>query len=416
MTQFARALALLYTLTGSFDTLGGNVLFSSVPAADVRGGDLLPPDGRVPALGVGERPLGPARFGFVTTDELYRGIEDGQPYPVRGLVGFGSNLLLSHAEGRRGRAALAALDFYVHADLFMNPTAEMADIVLPVASPFEREALKIGFDVSAEAQSLVQLRPAIVDPPGQARGDTEIIFDLAVRLGLGRHFWDGDIDAAYRHQLAPSGITLETLRANPAGVRVPLQPRYRKYAEEREGRPNGFATPSGKVELYAELFFRHGYPPLPDFAEPLISPISRPDLAARFPLILTSAKSGQFCESQHRALPSLRKHLRDPEIELHPDTAAERSIAEGDWVVIETPEGSVRARARLNESLDSRVVCGQHGWWQACPQIGAPGYDPFSADGANLNLVIGNAAIDPISGSVPHRSYLCQIRPAAADA
>jgi anaerobic selenocysteine-containing dehydrogenase len=308
------------------------------------------------------------------------------------------------------------LDFYVHADLFMNPTAELADIVLPVASPFEREALKIGFDVSAEAQSLVQLRPAIVPPPGEARGDTEIIFSLAVRLGLGQHFWNGDIDAAYRHQLGPSGIALETLRANPAGVRAPLQPRHRKYAEERDGRLHGFATPSGKVEIYSEEFLRHGYAPLPEFAEPLVSPTSRPDLVDRFPLILTSAKPAQFCESQHRALPSLRKRLRDPEVELHPDAAASRGIAEGDWVAIETPEGAVRARVRLNESLDPRVVCGQHGWWQACPEIGAPGYDPFSAEGANLNLIIGGAAIDPISGSVPHRSYLCQVRAVGADA
>ena len=79
-------------------------------------------------------------------------------------------------------------------------------------------------------------------------------------------------------------------------------------------------------------------------------------------------------------------------------------------MVIETPGGRIRARARLNESLDPRVACGQHGWWQACPEIGAPGYDPFGPDGANFNLIIGNAAIDPISGSVPHRAYLCEIR------
>jgi anaerobic selenocysteine-containing dehydrogenase len=82
--------------------------------------------------------------------------------------------------------------------------------------------------------------------------------------------------------------------------------------------------------------------------------------------------------------------------------------------MIETPKGSVRARAEMNESLDprvvSRVVCAQHGWWQACPEIGAPGYDPFSSEGANLNLFIGNDAIDPVSGSVPHRAYLCEVR------
>jgi anaerobic selenocysteine-containing dehydrogenase len=91
----------------------------------------------------------------------------------------------------------------------MTPTAEMADIVLPIASTFEREALKIGFEISAEAQSLVQLRPRIVPPRGEARSDTDFIFALAKRLGLGQHFWNGDVDTAYRQQLGPSGVTLE---------------------------------------------------------------------------------------------------------------------------------------------------------------------------------------------------------------
>ena len=91
----------------------------------------------------------------------------------------------------RGREALKELEFYAHADLFVNPAAEMADIVLAVASAFEREGLEIGFEISAEAQSLVQLRPAMAPPPGEARPDTEIIFDLAVRLDLGEQFWNG---------------------------------------------------------------------------------------------------------------------------------------------------------------------------------------------------------------------------------
>src|SRR3954466_793741 len=109
---------------------------------------------------------------------------------MRGLIGFGANLLLAQGDPVRGRAALSALDFYAHADLFMTPTAELADIVLPVASCFECEALKIGFEISEVAQSHVQLRRAIVAPPGQARSDTDFIFDLAVRLGLGDRFWN----------------------------------------------------------------------------------------------------------------------------------------------------------------------------------------------------------------------------------
>ncbi len=409
-TQIARAIGQLYALTGSLDARGGNVLFGAVPTEDVGGHELLPAERRERALGMPDRPLGPARLQHVTSGEIYRGIVEKEPYPVRGLVGFGANLLLAHADGRRGREALSRLDFYVHADLFMNPTAELADIVLPVASPFEREALKVGFEVSAEAQSFVQLRPPVVHPRGEARSDMEIVFDLACRLGLGAHFWDGNIDAAYRHQLRPSGLSLEKLRATPGGIRVPVETRYRKFAELVDDAPRGFATPTGRVEMYSETMLANGYPALPDYEPPLVGPDTRPDLLERYPLVLTCAKHTLFCESQHRALPSLRRRAPDPEVELHPTAAAERAIRPGDWVRIETPLGGVRARARFNETLQPDVVCGQHGWWQACADIGAPAYDPFGPDGANYNLLIGRDATDPVSGSVPHRAYLCEIR------
>ena len=179
-------------------------------------------------------------------------------------------------------------------------------------------------------------------PPGEARPDTDFIFDLACRLGLGAEFWDGDVEAAYRCQLGPSGVTLEQLRAAPGGLRVPLKTRHAKYAElDAKGNPSGFATPSRKIELYSETFLEHGYAPLPDFEEPQIGPVARPDLAARFPLVLTNAKPTLFCQSQYRALPSLRKRAVDPEVQLHPVAARTRRIGEGDWVSIETLEGSV---------------------------------------------------------------------------
>lgn len=408
-TQTARAIEQLYALTGSLDQRGGNVLFPSIPRNDVSGAELLSSAQREKALGLPERPLGPGRWEFITSDELYTAALESKPYRLRGLLGFGANLLLSHADSRRGREALSALDFYVHADLFMNPTAEMADIVLPVVSPFESEALRFGFEVSEEAQSLLQLRKRLVEPRGEARSDTQIVFSLAQRLGLGHYFWEGDIDAGYRHQLEPSGVSLERLRVEPAGVRVALKTRYRKFSDLSDGVPRGFRTPSKKVELYSETLLQHGYSPLPEFVEPMVSPRSRPEWAERYPLILTSAKASRYCESQHRALSGLREHDPDPTVELHPQSARARGIEAGDWVRIETPDGSVRARAKLNESLAPDVVCGQHGWWQACEAIGAPGYDPFGPDGANLNLIVSHRYTDPMSGTAPHRAYVCNV-------
>ncbi|NOT57544.1 MAG: molybdopterin-dependent oxidoreductase [Deltaproteobacteria bacterium] len=412
VTETARAMSLLYALTGCFDAPGGNVLLPAIPSAPITGEDLPAAQRLAPALGAAERPLGPARWNNITANDFYRAILEGTPYPVRGLIGFGANMLVSHVDGVRGREALAALDFYAHADLFLTPTAALADVVLPVASAFEREALKIGFDISPEAQSLMQFRQAVVAPPGEARADTDIVFDLAKRLGLAAQFWHGDIDAAYRHQLAPSGVTLEALRARAEGVRVPLRVRYTKHGElDAQGHPRGFATPSRRIELYSETFLDHGYAPLPDFSEPALSPVGQPALVARFPLVLTCAKPTLFCQSQYRALPSLRRRALDPTVTLHPEAARARGIAEGTWVAIETPENSVRARAHLDANLDPRVVVGEHGWWQGCTALGVSGYDPFGREGANFNLLIGNDARDPISGTASLRASLCEIRP-----
>jgi anaerobic selenocysteine-containing dehydrogenase len=416
VTQTARAMSLLYALTGSFDRPGGNVLFGAPPAAPIAGDELPSARRMAPTLGLAERPLGPARWGWVGAADLYRAILEGTPYPVRAMLGFGANMLLAHADGRHGRQALEALEFYAHADVFMNPTAALADVVLPAAGAFEREGLKLGFEISQEAQSLIQLRPAVVPPPGEARPDSDIVFDLARRLGLAAQFWNGNLDDAYRHQLGPTGVTLEQLRAAPGGVRLPLRTRHAKHAEpDANGVPRGFATPSRKVELYSQTFLDHGYAPLPEFSEPPVGPVAQPDLATRFPLVLTCAKQSVFCQSQHRGLPSLRKRAPHPQVELHPAAARARAIEPGDWVSIETPEGSVRARARLNADLDPRVVVGEHGWWQSCAELGTPGHDPFGPMGANFNLLIGTAARDPVSGTPSHRSYLCQVRPVAQE-
>jgi anaerobic selenocysteine-containing dehydrogenase len=411
-TQTDRAVALVCALTGSFDAPGGNVIFEKVRVNDVTGGELMGAGQRAKTIGLAARPIGPARAGWVTARDLYDAIIEGKPYPVRGLVGFGANLVVSHADGARAREALRRLEFFVHADLFMNPTAELADLVLPVASAWERDGLRCGFEVSQAAEQLVQYRPAAVEPRGEARSDSRIVFELAKRLGLGNQFWDGDIEAGYRHLLAPSGLALEDLRAAPEGIRVPLETRHRKYRDEGDGMPRGFATPTRKVEVYSEHFLEHGQSPLPDFVEPPLGPYATPELATRFPLVLTSAKTPQYCHGQHRNLPKLRRLLPDPIVELHPDAARVRDIADGAWVVVETPYGAFRARARLRDSLDVRVVCGQHGWWQACRELGLPGYAATGAESANYNAAVRADSVDPISGSVPHRAQLCELRKA----
>jgi anaerobic selenocysteine-containing dehydrogenase len=252
-----------------------------------------------------------------------------------------------------------------------------------------------------------------VQPLFERRSDTWIVFELAKRLGFGDRFWNGDIEAGYAYELAPSGITLQELKNSPAGISKPVSPIYEKHAKpNKEGHLRGFATPSKKVELYSHKFAAHGYPAMPEYVEPAISPVSRPEIAAEFPLVLTNAKFTTFLHSQQRALRSLRKASPEPSADLNPETAARYGIENKGWMIVESPRGAIKVRAHVTQNILPGVVCCQHGWWQACKELKLPNYDAYSNEGANPSLLIGTELADPISGSLPHRSYLCRVRPA----
>jgi anaerobic selenocysteine-containing dehydrogenase len=414
--QSGRAISLLYALLGDFDAPGGNVLGRPAPLNHVELNGALSPEQEQRRLGWAERPLGaPRTTGGSAAYDLYESVLEEQPYRVRALLTFGSNVVMSNGGSLQGRAALEQLDFMVCVDYFLTPTAQLADYVLPVASFLECPTLISGWKLPFPAQSHLHYRPAVLPPRGEVRSDTQIVFDLAVRLGLDEQFWQGDVEAAYRHELEPSGVTLEALKANPEGIATrPVQPPLGERAHAQpgpDGAPKGFNTPTRKVELYASRFAEHGQSGLPRYEPPAWSAERNPEAAREYPLVLTNAKTTQFCHSQLRALPSLRRARPHPRVELHPDTAAQAGVANGAWTLVETPEGQIRVQVRFNRAVKPGVVVAEHGWWQNCEALDLPGYAPFSPDGANANLLVSNRHRDPISGGTPHRSARCRLRP-----
>ncbi len=384
-TQTGRAIAALYGLTGCLDAPGGNVWFDKPPLTDVMGFDWVSPEERASTLGYQERPQGPPHKGWVTSRDLFRAVVQGEPYPVSCLISFGSNFLLSKPNTRMSTAALERLDFFALTEMVETPTSRYADLLLPVCSAWEREGLQAGFQVSAAAEAHVQLRPAMVPPQGESRSDSWIVFELAIRLGLSDSFFGGDQEAALTAMLAPSGLTPEALRASPGGIAVPLHTHYRKYQQ------HGFSTPSGRLEFHSERLRGAGLDPLPEYVP---SGVPRDP---RFPLTLTTAKWPQYCHSQQRHQPSLRRRMPEPLVELHPDTAAARGIVAGEWLTLVTSMGSMRARARLDQHLAPLVVCAQYGWWQY-------------ADGAgDANRLIDGEYFDPVAGSNSLRDFPCQV-------
>jgi anaerobic selenocysteine-containing dehydrogenase/ferredoxin-NADP reductase len=409
-TATERAIATLYALTGACDRPGGNVWPVPPPTRTVNDYTLLPAEQRAKALGIGELPLGPPSRGWTTARDFSRAVLTGEPYRVRALMSFGTNFVVSQGHSSRNRAALRALEFHVHVDMFMNPTAESADIVLPASMPWERDALKIGFEITQEAVETLQFRPRVLPRLGQCKADYEIAGELAVRLGMSEVFFGGDIETGWNYQIAPLGTTIEALRRHPEGLRFPQAFRHEKHAlRQADSTVAGFATPTRRVEIYSELMLEHGYVPLPGHVEPEDSPLA-PSADARFPLVLTTAKSGWFVHSAYRHIASLRKKTPDPAVEISATLASRRGLEEGDWAVVETSAGQVRLKVRLNEALDDRVIIAEFGWWEDCPPLG---YDPIQPVGfptSNTNDALSDTTRDPVSGSVPLRATTCDIR------
>ena len=405
--QTNRAVCIFYGLTGQFDQRGSNVLFATTPTNPINGRELLPKEKELIRLGLAEHPLGPPRdTGIVQAARVYDAILTENPYPVKALIAFGSDALLGHGDPLRGKAALESLEFYVHVDTTINPSAMFADLILPGTTCWERQALLPSFEIAEDTLNWAQLRPAIIKPLHESRSDIEIVFDLAKRLELSDHFFNGDIGAGFDYQLAPSGLSTHGLREYPGGIRADVQTRYRKYAEiEAASRqPHGFETPSGKIEIYSTTFADEGYAPLPKFVTKQANAEGQ-----AYPLILTFFRDIHFCDEQHRSIPRLRRALPDPFLEVHPSTALALEIHDGDWILLGTPAGRIRLKAKFNESLHPSIVATVYGWWQSCKELDLPGHDPFSENGANLNLLVPNADADPISASVAHRGQRCRV-------
>lgn len=402
-TQTDRAISLLYALTGSYGKAGGNVPGGAAPFLDISGAELLAPAQRAKTLGLAERPLGPGLNGWVTARDVWRAVLTGDPYPVRMLVSFGTNLLVSQPDGDLAAQALARLDFHVHADFFLNATARHADIVLPAATSWEREGLRTGFDASLEGLRRVQLRPPVIAPVGEARSDTDIVLALAERLGLSDRLFGGSADRGHDHALSAAGLTVERLRAAPAGVMVDGTVALEAHAAAGpDGDPRGFPTPTRRVEVYSERLRDHGQRPVPAFDPADLVPAD-----PAFPLRLGSAKTVAYCHSQHRNIASLRRLMPDPIVEMAAADAGVRGLAQGDWAAIRTARGGTVARVSIIRDLPAGGVFGQHGWWVAGPD-GSP-YGPGHPLAANINAAIDTAKADPVSGSIALRCSWCEV-------
>jgi len=388
--QTARAISILRAITGNLCVPGGETQPSPIPVLKRKSAELelwnkLPEEQWAKRLGAENSILPMIRF--ITPESIWSAALEEKPYPVRAVYVQGCNPLLTHSNAQYTFKAIHKLDFLAVAEMFMTPTAALADIVLPAAGYLEYDNLYVMGGLNIQ-QKVAQI--------GECRSNYETINGLAGALGLSEYFWDTEeesLDAI----LKPSGMNFRELRQLG---RVPDSKVYRKYEK------NGFNTPSGKVELYSDRLKEWGFDPLPVYHELPETPLSEPEKAEEYPLIFTTWKSPAYRHAGGRQIATLRGSHPDPIVKIHPETAKSLAIKEGDWVFIETKRGKIRQKTVFSDTIDPRVVVADYGWW--FPEKGAENL--YGWDESNINVLTDNKPpLSPEMGSTNLRGGFCKV-------
>ena len=332
---------------------------------------------------------------------VFRAILTSDPYPVKALIVSATNPVNSYGNSLEVLEALKAVDFLVTCEYWMTSSALMSDYVLPIAGALERPIIHNTYGCS---DSLIASQRAI-QPKFERRTDFTFWHDLGHRLGQTEMWpWENE-EEAYYYMLYPLGYDISSYDDFVERYRFHFPPmEYYKYGEA------GFATASRRIELYSSVLEELGYPPLPTYVGPPENEIDDPEVAEKFPLVLTTG--GGFMPYHHSEqfqIKELRFLKAEPYMEINPKTAESLGIAEGDWVWIETLRGRIRQKAGLTNGIHERVVFTQRGWWY--PERSALGADPFGVLESNANVLTSTSDehCDPIGGSWANRGLLCRV-------
>ncbi|MEA2774191.1 MAG: hypothetical protein QOD93_7153 [Acetobacteraceae bacterium] len=401
--QTFRAFHCLVAISGNVDRVGGNRR-AKRPPGFLTYMDLLhdkrfrlPEDIERQTIGADRFPLWAGPLGWQTAchnSSVLEAMLTGDPYPVRGAYVSGVNIAVMYPDTRRTLAALRSLDFLCVAAHTMTPTAAVADIVLPKTTTLEEEEVSL----NQAGPAVTYTAPAVV-PQGEARCDLTIAVGLLDRMrdrgALTAELLPWQTKRAFNEFLiGDSGISFEALERDGYAM-FPYT--FRDFAKEP------FRTSSGRLELYSNALASVGMDPLPVYAPPPVEPSSDYKL-----VLQTGQREKTYHQSRFREQAWARKVSPDPLVHVHPATAEDHGLRDGDWAMVEAAggKGACRLKVHVSDRTQPGVITTGIGWWR--PE--APGPE-FGVLDVNVNAALSYQGImDPVSGSVDSGAIPCRMR------
>jgi len=344
-----RTIACLPALVGAWRYPGGGALLSTSGVYEFNLQRLTRPD------------LSPAGTRTVNMNRLADALAGDLPGPpVNALYVYNCNPAAVAPDQERVIEGLRRTDLFtvVH-EQFLTDTADYADIVLPATTQIEHLDIH-----SSYGHHFVMLNQPAIPPQGEARSNNDVFRALAGRLGFEpEHFPDDEtlIREVLEGGSSLKGITLERLEGETS-IRLNLPSPYLPFSQ------GVFPTPSGKCELYSERMELNGLDPLPTYSPPLEDPLTRPDLAARFPFQLLSPPRPEFLNSTFANDEKSRTMAGEPRVELSESDALSLGVQDASWVEVYNDRGRFLARAELSGNVKPGVAVARGIHWRKLSQ------------------------------------------------
>ncbi len=365
--QTTRAIAILAAITGNVDVEGGLIFNPSIQIKDITLKELLPASGKVP--------FWKERFPLAKDCSAYLSdvILSENPYPIKVLIVFKSNPVLTLPDTKKFIRAMKKLELVVVHDIFLTATCNYADIVLPASTFFEKSEIDA---VPLKKYRWVRIKRRVVEPVGEAKSEAEFIIALARKMGYRDYFSYSSEDEIVRELLEGTEVEDYSLEELERGILLenPIG----------EIRKKGFPTPSGKIELFPDI--------LRQMKMYELAPVSDAETTPEYPYVLiTGARTSPYYHSQFRNIEPLRRINPEPLAEVGEGISKKERVSDGEYVKIKTKFGELEIKASLVSDMHPYTISIPHGW-----------------ENCNANLLTGNV-FEPLTGAPMYRAIPCRV-------